>query len=66
MMNKKRKKKDHLTQTERAMRNVLAHELNQIIVDRSRGNANGTHQNPAERRIRTRSAAKRRAIEDQQ
>lgn len=63
---KKKRNKDHLTKAERAMRNVLAHELNQIMVDRSRGNANGVHQNPAERRLRTRSAAKRKAIEDQQ
>lgn len=63
-MARKKKKKDFLNANERAMRNLLAHEVNQIIVERSFGNANGTHLNPADRRARTRDAAKRRAMKE--
>lgn len=63
-MAKKKKKADHLNLNERALRNALAHEVNKIMVERSFGNANGTHQNPADRRARTRSASKTRALKD--
>jgi hypothetical protein len=63
-MAKKKVKRPHLNGVERAMRNAMAHEINQIIVERSFGNANGTHQNPADRRARTRSAAKSKALKD--
>jgi hypothetical protein len=64
-MAKKKKKADHLNLNERALRNAMAHEINKIIVERSFGNANGTHLNPADRRARTRDASKKKAIKEQ-
>lgn len=64
MAKKKKGKQDHLNMVERAMRNAIAHDINKIMVERSFGNANGTHLNPADRRARTRDAAKRKALKD--
>ena len=63
-MAKKKKKADALNQNERALRNALAHEVNKLLVERNFGNANGTHQNPADRRARTRDASKKKALKE--
>lgn len=64
-MARKKKKKDVLNRNERAMRNAIAHDMNKLLVERNFGNANGVHINPAEKRLRTRDAAKRKAIREQ-
>jgi hypothetical protein len=60
----KKKKSPSLNANERSMRNLLAHDLNKIMVERSMGNGNGTHLNPADRRARTRDAAKKKAMKE--
>lgn len=61
-MRKEAKKKLGMANT--AMRNVHSAELNKIFQERGRSNANGIHANPADRRARTRSANKSRAIKE--
>ena len=63
-MAKKKKKAPSLNKNERAMRNLLAHDVNKMLVERNFGNANGTHQNPADRRARTRLAAEKKAMKE--
>lgn len=61
----KKKQKQVLTFANLAVRNAHSHELNSIIVERSRGNGAGAHANAGERRARTRGAKLRRALRDE-
>lgn len=59
-----KKKTDKLSMQNRAIRNAHAHELENIMRERSKGNATGTHANKKDKRARTRDAAERKAIKD--
>lgn len=59
-----KKKTDQLGMRNRAIRNAHAHELENIMRERAKGNATGTHANKKDKRARTRDAAERKAIKD--
>ena len=47
-----------------ARRKAHAFELHTLFVERSRSNADGTHANRKDKRARTRSASKRKALRE--
>jgi hypothetical protein len=51
-----------LGKTNEARRKVHAFELHTLFIERSRSSANGTHANRKDKRARTRSASKRKAL----
>lgn len=58
------KKETKLGVANEAMRKAHSSELAKIMRLRAQSNANGVHANTADRRARTRSAAKSRAIKE--
>jgi hypothetical protein len=54
-----------LNKTNRAIRNAEMKELNEALRLRAHGNANGTHKNKRDKRVRTRLNKLRQAIRDQ-
>lgn len=59
-----KKKTSKLGLMNKAIRNAHAHELENIMRERAKGNATGTHANKKDKRARTRKDAERKAIQD--
>lgn len=64
-MAKNKKQKQVLGLMNLALRNAHSRDLNEVMVERSRGNGAGAHANKGERRTRTRGAKLRRALRDE-
>lgn len=64
MANNKKKKDNRLGLMNDAMRNAHSAELARLLRERAKSNASGIHLNPAEKRARTRNAAKAKALKE--
>ena len=62
--NTMKKKKAPLNKVNQARRNAEAKEIVMLLIQRSQSGANGEHQNPADRRCRTRNSQLKRALKD--